>query len=155
MVIIMNYNELDILSILEVLSIVATGVAMLTNLILSLTVLIKSVVAKKNNIILNSEHFSSHDKMFLLSKSCGRYGFIFQFLGWLMFSAQHTGFISLSILTFYFALLWATICIITFIFAIISRYLNGKETNNFMLNKKTTWMMMYSILYFVVTFLIH
>lgn len=115
----------------------------------------KSIIAKKNNMKINSEDFSAHDKLFQLLKSCGRCAFIFQFLAWLMFSSQQSGFIQLPVLTYSFALSWAVLCIINFIVGIIVRFINGKETNNLTIGRKTTWMMSYSILYFVVTFLIY
>ncbi len=150
----MDFSKLEILSVLEILAILANGISILTGLILSLTVLVKSILAKRNNMRINSEDFSAHEKLFLLLKSCGRCAFIFQFLAWLMFSSKQTGFIQLPVLTYSFALSWAVLCIINFTFGIISRFFNGKETNNVMIGRKTTWMMFYSILYFVVTFLI-
>ena len=151
----MDFSKLGVLSALEVLAILANGVSILTGLILAITVFIKSMLLKRSNIRINPEDFSEHDKLFQLMKSCGRCAFIFQFLAWLMFSSKQVGFIKLPTLTYSFALSWAVMCIINFTLGIISRFINGKEISNFMIGKKTTWMMFYSVLYFVVTFLIY
>lgn len=151
----MKYSELDIFKILEVLAIIANGMAVIINLILSSTVLYKSIIAKKSGIKVSSEEFASHDNLFTISKSCGRCGFIFQFLAWLMFSSKKAGIAAPAVLTYYFALFWAITCVVTFCIGAAARFLNGKEASDAMLKRKTTWMMIYSILYFVITFLIH
>lgn len=150
----MKLSELEILSILEALSIFANAIAVITALILSITVLMRSVHAKINGTKVDSEEFASHLKIVEILKSCSRYGFVFQFLGWLMFTSKQKGFVSLPVLTNSFALLWGVACVITIVLGIFSRLINGKETKNVVLGRKITWMMWCSVLYAVVTFLI-
>lgn len=72
-----------------------------------------------------------------------------------MFSANQIGFIQISTLTYYHAISWAVLCIVTLVLGIISRFITGKETSNLIIGRKVTWMMFYSILYFIVTFLVY
>ena len=140
---------------LEILSIIANAAALLTGLLMAVSVLIKSIHAKRVGITLESKNFAGYDSLFTLLKSCVRCGFVFQFLAWLMFSANQWGFIPLYRLTFAFAVLWAALCVATIVTGVAGRFIGGKEVARVAVGNNFSWYLFYAVVYFVATFLIY
>lgn len=150
----MQNGEFDYLMILEILSVAANMAAVMTGLVLSLTVFVKSIIASFHGMRVDSEAFPSHERLFSLMKSCGRYGFVFLLLGWLLFSSEKNGIFSVDELAFALAVAWAVTGMINLVLGIVSRLLNGRKTGNTLLRKKVPWMMLYSVIYFIASFLL-
>lgn len=141
-------------SILEFLFIVTNVVAILIGVITNVIFLIKSIHAKKMKITVDADTFLNHTSLVGIIKSCGMCGFGFQLLAWLMFSAQQIGFIELYKLTFFFALAWAGLCLLTVLISALGNFINVNSSIS-VFKKKMQTFSMFSIIYFIVTFLIY
>lgn len=150
----MENDVIQLLSILEVLAIVANGIAICACFFLSATVLIKSFFSKFSAYKVSINDFDAYEDIFKLARSCSRCGFVFQFLGWVMLSSNQIGFIALPELTKNFAISWAAVGLSVLVFGIVSSML-CKETKTVFFNKMVPVMFVYSVLYFIVTFLIY
>lgn len=150
----MNFAKIEILTALEALSLISNGISLLTGLVLSVIVAVRSIVATINRIKINAEDFPQHNGLIQVMKSCAIYGFIFQFLGWLMFSSRYEGFMTLPELTNLLSVLWASLFVVNAVCGLISTALNRKGSKNILLKKKTWLIIIFTVLYFAVSFLI-
>lgn len=144
----MLFDKYIVPEVLSILSVLANTVAIVTVLMLNAMVLIKSVLNKKAGILEDAENFSEHSKILEIVKSCYRCGLIFHILTWLLFAFVPD-------LTLLFAFLWGILSIVTATNGIASRIINGKATNSLVLFKKIKSFILYSIVYFVMYFLIY
>lgn len=140
-------------SALEVLTIIANSVALIICLISNILILLKSIKIKSLGLVADSTDYDLHKNLFELIKSCGRCGFFFQLLAWLMFSARQKGFIELTNLTFIIAVMWAALAILTIVIGIAVNIIK-RFNDNALMRKKIVWFVFYSILYFAVSFFI-
>lgn len=146
--------KIMVLYSLEILSLVSVAIAILCSFAMSVFNLVKNIQSKMAGAQLKSELFDTQRKIFGSIKICSRCGFVFQFLAWLMFSSKQKGFIKLPELTYIFAILYASILIITIVLGIACKILNGKDNPTDFLTKRIVNYLLVSVLYFLITFLI-
>lgn len=139
---------------LEILFIITNVVAILIGFMLNVVYLIKSINAKIARRTLDADAFANHKGIAGIIKSCGLCGFGFQLLAWFMFSANQRGYFDLSNLTFGFAVAWAVLCLVTVVFSVAGHIINGNSSVAVFKSKMKTFSL-FSVLYFIVTFLIY
>jgi len=144
----MLFDEYIVPEVLSFLSVLANIVAIVTALALNAMVLVKSTLNKKAGILEDAEAFSEHSKILEIVKSCYRCGLIFHVLTWVLFAFAPD-------LTLLFAFLWGILGIATAANGIASRIINGKATNSLVLFKKIKSFILYSVIYFIMYFLIY
>lgn len=144
----MLFDTYIVPEVLNILSVSANGIALITVLIINAIVLIKSTLAMKSGISEDANAFEEHTKILDVVKSCYICGLVFHILTWVLFAFE-------ADMTLTFAFLWGISGIITAANGIASHFLNGKANNNFVLFKKIKTFVLYSSIYFVMYFLIY
>lgn len=143
-----------VFSALEVLSITANAISILAAASTAIVMLIKNILLKRAKVLYSADDNARIADVYNLVKLSSICGIIFQFLAWVMFSANQSGFIKLSNLTYAFAVSWAATGLLTLVMTLICKLLNKKKDAAIGLKKSVPWLIFISVLYFIITFFI-
>lgn len=140
--------------VLQVLTLVASLVAFITEVVVMIFLLHKSILAKRSSISLSTDDFNVYTEVYPMTKILVSCGFIFQFFGWMMFSTGQDGFMDHLKLNYFLAICFAVLCLFVLVLGIISLALNHSREGTSLIRKKIEWYMFHSILYFCMVFIL-